>query len=145
MSATLIVPCAQCDSLNRIPQQRLNQQPKCGVCGSAVLVGKPIELSAQSYRAQIKGDVPLLGDVWASGCGPCRQFAPVVAQAAEQLKGQCRLAKLNSEQEPNLSAQLGIRSIPSLILFKNGKEVARQSGAMPLPQLISWLKQQGIA
>nr|WP_282598914.1 thioredoxin domain-containing protein [Pseudomonas chlororaphis] len=83
-------------------------------------------------------------DVWADWCGPCKSFAPVFEQAAVQLAGKCRLAKLDSEANQQLSAQLGIRSIPSLILFKNGREVARQSGAFPLPQLMSWLRSQGI-
>jgi len=83
-------------------------------------------------------------DVWADWCGPCKSFAPVFEQAAAQLQGRCRLAKLDSQANPQLSTQLGIRSIPSLILFKNGREVARQSGAMPLPQLVGWLRAQGI-
>jgi thioredoxin 2 len=83
-------------------------------------------------------------DVWAEWCGPCKSFAPVFEQAAAQLAGKCRLAKLDSEANQQLSAQLGIRSIPSLILFKNGKELARQSGALPLPQLLAWLRSQGI-
>ena len=83
-------------------------------------------------------------DFWADWCGPCKSFAPVFEQAAGQLAGKCRLAKLDSEANQQLSAQLGIRSIPSLILFKNGREVARQSGAFPLPQLMSWLRSQGI-
>jgi thioredoxin len=85
----------------------------------------------------------MLVDVWADWCGPCKSFAPVFEQAAGQLAGKCRLAKLDSEANQQLSAQLGIRSIPSLILFKNGREVARQSGAFPLPQLMSWLRSQG--
>lgn len=140
----MVVPCAHCDALNRIPRERLADSPKCGVCGEKVLRNKPLELVGASYAKQIKGDLPLLVDVWASWCGPCRQFAPVFDLAAGELEGVCRLAKLNSEQEQQLAGQLGIRSIPSLILFKNGKEAARQSGAMPLPQLLAWLRQQGV-
>nr|MBP7189613.1 thioredoxin TrxC [Thiopseudomonas sp.] len=101
-------------------------------------------LDATTFKQQSKGDIPLLVDVWASWCGPCRQFAPTFSQAAEQLSGQCRFGKLDSEAHPALSGELGIRSIPSLLLFRNGQEIARQSGALPLTQLLSWLKQHGV-
>ncbi|WP_248767978.1 thioredoxin TrxC [Pseudomonas sp. MWU12-2345] len=144
MSAPLLIPCPRCNGLNRIPAERLGDQPKCGRCKAAVLLDKPFELKQGDYVSQIKGDLPLLVDVWADWCGPCKSFAPVFEQAAAQLAGKCRLAKLDSEANPQLSAQLGIRSIPSLILFRNGQEVARQSGAFPLPQLMAWLRSQGI-
>ncbi|MBD8616117.1 thioredoxin TrxC [Pseudomonas rhizosphaerae] len=145
MSDSLVIPCPHCNGLNRIPALRLADQPKCGRCKAAVLLNKPFELTQGDYGSQIKGDLPLLVDVWADWCGPCKSFAPVFEQAAVQLEGRCRLAKLDSQANPQLSTQLGIRSIPSLILFKNGREVARQSGAMPLPQLLGWLRAQGIA
>ncbi|WP_447594482.1 thioredoxin TrxC [Aquipseudomonas campi] len=145
MSEPLLIPCAHCGGLNRIPAQRLGDAPRCGRCKQEVLPGKPFDLNQAGFASQLKGDLPLLVDVWASWCGPCRSFAPTFEQAAAQLQGRCRLGKLDSEANPQLSTQLGIRSIPSLILFKGGIEVARQSGALPLPQLLGWLRNQGIA
>ncbi|MHB0851823.1 thioredoxin TrxC [Stutzerimonas nitrititolerans] len=144
MTDSLVVPCAHCAGLNRIPADRVSQHPRCGRCKNAVLVAKPFEVYQGNFAQQIKGDLPLLLDVWASWCGPCRSFAPTFEQAAVQLQGRCRLAKLDSEANQQLSGQLGIRSIPSLILFRNAREVARQNGAMPLPQLLTWAAQQGI-
>jgi thioredoxin 2 len=144
MTDPLVIPCPHCNGLNRIPTERVGDQPKCGRCKNPVLLDKPFGLNQSDYASQIKGDLPLLIDVWADWCGPCKSFAPIFEQAARQLTGRCRLAKLDSEANQQLSGQLGIRSIPSLILFKNGREVSRQSGALPLPQLLEWLRGQGI-
>ena len=144
MPAPLVIPCPHCNGLNRIPAERLGGSPKCGRCKGDVILDKPFDLTQGDYPSQIKGDLPLLVDVWAEWCGPCKSFAPIFEQAAGQLIGRCRLAKLDSEANQPLAGQLGIRSIPSLILFRNGREVARQSGAFPLPQLLAWLGSQGI-
>ncbi|MEZ2876445.1 thioredoxin TrxC [Pseudomonas lundensis] len=145
MTDPLLIPCPHCNGLNRIPAARVGEHPKCGRCKNEVLLSKPFDLNQADYVSQIKGDLPLLLDVWAQWCGPCKSFAPVFEQAAGQWVGKCRLAKLDSEANPQLAGQLGIRSIPSLILFKNGREIARQSGALPLPQLKAWLHSQGLS
>lgn len=144
MSEPLIIPCPHCNGLNRVPAERLGDAPRCGRCQSAVIVDRPFELNEASFASQAKGDLPLLVDVWADWCGPCKAFAPVFEQAAARLAGRVRLGKLDSDANSNLSAQLGIRSIPSLILLRNGQEVARQSGAVPLPQLLDWLARNGV-
>ena len=144
MSDTAILPCPSCSALNRLPLARLADGPRCGQCKAEVLPAAAFELNQDNFSRQLKGDLPLLVDVWAAWCGPCRSFAPVFAQAAVQLQGRCRLGKLDSEASPQLSTQLGIRSIPSLILYRDGVEIARQSGALPLPQLLAWLNLWGI-
>ncbi|MDA8484506.1 thioredoxin TrxC [Pseudomonas resinovorans] len=144
MTDPLLIPCAHCAGLNRIPAARLGDSPRCGHCKNAVLPAAPFDLNEADFTKQLRGDMPLLVDVWADWCGPCKSFAPIYQQAAGQLQGRCRLGKLDSEANRNLAGQLGIRSIPTLILFKDGKEVARQSGALPLPQLLSWLSSLGI-
>ena len=145
MPDPLLIPGPHCNGLNRIPAARLAEHPKCGRCKNEVLTGKPFDLKQADYPSQIKGDLPLLVDVWAEWCGPCKAFAPVFEQAASQLATTCRLAKLDSEANQQLAVKLGIRSIPSLILYKNGQEIARQSGAFPLQQLKAWLHSHGIS
>ena len=139
-----LIPCPYCNALNRVPTERLNDQPSCGRCKNKVLLSEPITLNPADFNQQVKGDLPLLLDIWAPWCGPCRGFAPVFAKAAQRYQGRVRFAKLDSDQSPELSARLNIRSIPTLILFKDGQELGRQSGAMNEGQLTSWLTQFGL-
>lgn len=139
------VTCPKCNASNRLPGERLGDKPKCGKCKTPLFIGKPMTLGPQNVASVINNnDIPVLVDCWAPWCGPCKSFAPVFEQAAGELEPHVRLAKLNTEQHQGIAARWQIRSIPTLILFKNGKEVKRVSGAMPLPQLKQWLKQAGV-
>lgn len=142
---SLNICCPHCSVTNKVPQERLGDGPKCGKCKSPLFAGQTTNLTSANYSSMLqRNDIPVLIDCWASWCGPCQQFAPVFEQAAGQFEPAIRLAKLDTEAEQGIAAQLQIRSIPTLILFKQGKEAARISGALPLSQLKQWLIQQGV-
>jgi thioredoxin 2 len=141
MSAPLIVVCPHCHSPNRLPAARLADGGICGKCKGSLFAGAPVELGAANFDTHAgRSDLPLLVDFWAPWCGPCRSMAPAFAQAAKQLEPEFRLAKVNTEEEQQLAARFGIRSIPTLALFRNGREIARQAGAMDAASLVRWVR-----
>ncbi|MFD2113572.1 thioredoxin TrxC [Thiorhodococcus fuscus] len=139
MSDTLHIVCPACDAVNRIPVARLGEGPKCGKCHAPLFAGHPTELTTARFQQHIeRSDIPVLVDFWAPWCAPCRMMAPAFQQAATQLEPRVRLAKVDTEAEQALGARYGIRSIPTLALFKNGRELARQPGAMGTADIVRW-------
>jgi thioredoxin 2 len=134
--------CPHCEKINRIQATRLDEAPKCGHCHQSLFTGHPIELTSASFRRQIEhSDVPIVVDFWAPWCGPCQMMAPQYAAAAGELEPTMRLAKVNTDVETSLAGEFHIRSIPTLALFKGGREIARQSGAMGKADIVRWVRQ----
>ncbi len=143
MSTSSHIVCPQCNAINRIATLRLEDQPKCGKCHTRLFTATPMELTAANFQKHIsRNDIPVLVDFWAPWCGPCKMMGPAFEQAAKQLEPAIRLAKLNTESEQAIGAQYGIRSIPTIALFKNGQELARQAGAMGTADIVRWVKSQ---
>lgn len=137
----LIVVCPSCIAANRVPAGKLHAGGTCGRCKQPLFIGEPVTLTSTNFDAHVRrAGTPMLVDFWAPWCGPCRQMAPAFTAAAKKLEPEIRLGKLNTEVEQAIAGRFDIRSIPTLILFSKGIEIARKSGAMPESAIVDWAR-----
>ena len=136
------IVCPHCAATNRIPASKPAAAAKCGKCHKPIFDGHPVALDSAAFQRHVtSNDIPVVVDFWADWCGPCKMMAPEFAKAAADMEPAARFAKVDTEAAPDVAQRFGIRSIPTLMVFKGGKEVARQAGAMPAQQLKAWVKQ----
>ena len=135
------IVCPHCNAVNRIPAARLVDNPKCGKCHQPLFTATPLELTSANFQTHIsRNDIPVVVDFWAAWCGPCKMMAPAFEQATAELEPTARLAKLNTETEQDIAARFRIQSIPTIALFKNGQEIARQAGAVGATDIVRWVQ-----
>lgn len=138
----LFIVCLTCDAVNRLSSAKLSAKPKCGQCGTPMFRAQPASLTGERLRRQIeRTSIPLLIDFWAAWCGPCKSMAPHFERAAAALEPRFRLLKVDIDQSPDLASRFSIRSVPTLLLLKDGKEIARTSGAMNVQQIVAFAEQ----
>ena len=138
-ASLLRVVCPHCDTANRVPAGRLGESPACGQCKQPLFPREAYALTSATFDRQAGSDATLIVDCWAAWCGPCRDMAPAFEEAARRAPPGVRLANLDTEAEPGIAGRLDIRAIPTLIAFRRGQEIGRQSGALSLPQLLQWI------
>lgn len=138
---SLHIVCPSCFKTSRVPTDKMEHDPKCGHCHEPLFTGTVVEVAYDGFKKQVfRNHIPVVIDFWASWCGPCKMMAPAFAQAAKVLEPQVRFIKLSTETEPILAKQWHIRSIPTMVLVRDGKDIARQSGALGADDIISWVR-----
>lgn len=142
MSEISKIVCPKCAAINRVPSSKPALSAKCGKCGSPMFSGVPTELTSATFDKHItKNDIPVVVDFWAEWCGPCKTMAPEFSKATKILEPNVRMAKLNTEQARDIAGKYAIRSIPTLMIFKNGKLTSQQPGALSASQIQQWVAQ----